>query len=385
MAKVSPVSIKYMIWASFRAEGPLEKPDVIGALFGQTEGLLGADLEMRELQKEGKIGRIEVDLEIVDGKSVGQIQVPSALDKTETTLVAAALETIDRIGPTEAQIEISKIEDVRGSKREFIMDRAKKLLEGLDGDGSFREMTQNLKEDTRAAKIMEYGATKIPVGDISGPELIVVEGRADVVNLLRNRVNNVVGMNGTKLPPEIAELGRTKELTLFVDGDRGGKLIANNVISNAKVAYVAVAPDGKEVEELTGKEILMALRKKIPTGVYLRRENFNGGAYGSDSQDEEAEPMDEAKRDKLRDVYEDQGRGTKSALLLDSDFSVIRKVGARDVPRSLKMSKKKVYAIVLDGAATGPIVRACDEGGVAYLGATNFSATDSDRVHLISL
>jgi DNA primase len=330
-----------------RAEGPLEKPDVIGALFGQPKVCLVQTWRCASFRKKGKIGRIEVDLEIVDGKSVGQIQVSSALDKNETTLVAAALETIDRIGPTEAQIEISKIEDVRGSKREFIMDRAKKLLEGLDGDGSFREMTQNLKEDTRAAKIMEYGATKIPVGDISGPELIVVEGRADVVNLLRNRVNNVVGMNGTKLPPEIAELGRTKELTLFVDGDRGGKLIANNVISNAKVAYVAVAPDGKEVEELTGKEILMALRKKIPTGVYLRRENFNGGAYGSDSQDEEAEPMDEAKRDKLRDVYEDQGRGTKSALLLDSDFSVIRKVGAREVPRSLKMSKKKFMLLFL--------------------------------------
>src|SRR3989344_3541031 len=98
MAKISPVSIKYMVHANFTAEGALEKPDVIGALFVQTEGLLGADLEMRELQKEGKIGRIEVDLEIVDGKSVVEIQVPTALDKSETTLIAAALETIDRIG-----------------------------------------------------------------------------------------------------------------------------------------------------------------------------------------------------------------------------------------------------------------------------------------------
>ena len=97
MAKVSPVSIKYMIYASFSAQGPVEKPDVIGAIFGQTEGLLGSDLEMRELQKEGKIGRIEVDLSVVDGKSVGEIRVPSALDKSETTIIAATLETIDRI------------------------------------------------------------------------------------------------------------------------------------------------------------------------------------------------------------------------------------------------------------------------------------------------
>src|SRR3989344_1160304 len=98
MAKISPVSIKYMIYAAFRSEGPLEKPDVIGAIFGQTEGLLGADMELRELQKDGKIGRIEVDLETVDSKSIGEIQVPTALDKSETTLIAAALETIDRIG-----------------------------------------------------------------------------------------------------------------------------------------------------------------------------------------------------------------------------------------------------------------------------------------------
>ena len=62
MAKISPTSIKYSIIANFVAEGPFQKPDVIGALFGQTEGLLGSDMELRELQKEGKIGRIEVDL-----------------------------------------------------------------------------------------------------------------------------------------------------------------------------------------------------------------------------------------------------------------------------------------------------------------------------------
>src|SRR5574343_1823144 len=148
MAKVSPTSIKYMIYATFKSEGPVEKPDVIGAIFGQTEGLLGAELEMRELQKEGKIGRIEVDLQIVDGKSVGEIQVPSALDKSETTLVAAALETIERIGPTEGQITITKIDDVRGNKRDYILERAKKLLAGLDGDTNIGEMSKAVTEET---------------------------------------------------------------------------------------------------------------------------------------------------------------------------------------------------------------------------------------------
>src|SRR3989338_4388754 len=169
-----------------------------------------------------------------------------------------------------------KIEDVRGSKREFIIERAKKLLESLDSESELGEMTKTLKEEARAAKIQEYGDERLPAGDLSGSEIIVVEGRADVVNLLKNRVNNVIGMNGTKLPAEIAKLGEEKEITLFIDGDRGGKLIAQNVINNAKIAFVAVAPDGKEVEELAGKEILIALRKRIPTDEFLRKEGNNG-------------------------------------------------------------------------------------------------------------
>lgn len=119
MAKISPVSIKYTVHAKFSAHGSVEKPDVIGALFGQTEGLLGNDLEMRELQKEGKIGRIEVELKSEDGKTTGEIKIPSALDKAETALIGAAIETIDKIGPTEATIEVESIEDVRGGKALF--------------------------------------------------------------------------------------------------------------------------------------------------------------------------------------------------------------------------------------------------------------------------
>jgi DNA primase len=406
MAKVSPVSIKYMIHASFKSEGPLEKPDVIGALFGQTEGLLGAEMEMRELQKEGKIGRIEVELEIVDGKSVGEIQVPSALDKSETTLIAAALETIDRIGPTEAQIKVLKIEDVRGSKRDFIIERAKKLLEGLEGHGDFEEMSKTLKEESRAAKIQEYGEEKLPAGDLSGNEIIVVEGRADVVNLLKNRVNNVIGMNGTKLPREIARLGETKEITLFVDGDRGGKLIAQNVINNARIAFVAAAPDGKEVEELMGKEILIALRRRITIGEYLRSLKYESRNFRDDRAERmevpasavvsapvsapvavsavEAEEYKGDLKAGIRSVFE-RIKGTKSALLLDNNLEVIRKVSAREIGKSIEFSKHKVYAVVIDGSATSGVIRACEEKGIKHLGATQFGSVEGTKVNLISL
>jgi len=412
MAKVSPVSIKYMIHASFKAEGPLEKPDVIGALFGQTEGLLGADMEMRELQKEGKIGRIEVQLETVDGKSVGEIQVPSALDTSETALIGAALETIERIGPTEAKIEVNRIEDVRGSKRDFIKERAKKLLEGLESktDMGIGEMSKNLKEESRAAKIQEYGDEKLPAGDLSGNEIIVVEGRADVVNLLKNRVNNVIGMNGTKLPKEIAILGETKEITLFVDGDRGGKLIGQNVINNAKIAFVAVAPDGKEVEELMGKEILLALRRRITTEEFLKSLKYsngnghsnsysNGGSYGYNRRET---PREEPRVEEVKPVVVEQVeyagdakaatrsafekiRGTKSALLLDNNFDVIRKVSNKEVGKSIDFSRQRVYAVVIDGTATSGVIRACEEKGVKYVGATTFGSVDETSVKLISL
>lgn len=384
MAKVSPTSIKYMIYASFKSEGPVEKPDVIGAIFGQTEGLLGEELEMRELQKEGKIGRIEVELQIVDGKSVGEINVPSALDKSETTLVAAALETIERIGPTEGQITINKIEDVRGNKRDYILERAKKLLAGIDGDSSFGEMSKTITEETRAAKIQEYGAEKLPAGDLSGKEVTVVEGRADVVNMLKNRVNNVIGMNGTKLPQEIARLGEEKELTLFVDGDRGGKLIAHNVIKNARIVYVAVAPDGKEVEELTGKEILLSLRKRIPVREYMSRDTGRYEIQDNEVKEERnVNVSPENAKTMVKSAYE-KIKGSKAAVLLDDNGDIIQKVSAREVSRAISHSRKPVFAVVIDGSATGPTIRICDEKNVMYLGATTFS-TDGQRVKLISL
>lgn len=387
MAKISPVSIKYMIHASFRVEGPLEKPDVIGAIFGQTEGLLGAELEMRELQKEGKIGRIEVELQTVDGKSVGEIKVPTALDKSETTIIAAALETIDRIGPTEAIIEVTKIEDVRGSKRDYIIDRAKRLLEGLDEGGEFTEMRRTLKEDSRAERIQEYGEERLPAGDISGHEVIVVEGRADVVNMLKNRINNVIGMNGTKLPAEIARLGEQKEITLFIDGDRGGKLIAKNVISNAKVAYVAVAPDGKEVEELTGKEILLALRRRLPREEFMRRflqgSDFGGNGGGFEMARASAGAGRNMK-EHLRAAY-DKVKDSKQALLLNEQGDVIKKVMPRELLKNIKESKTKVFAVVLDGPASSSVIKGCEEEGVMYLGANTFSDVEGAKIELVSL
>jgi DNA primase len=388
MAKISPASIKYSILAEFSSEGPLEKPDVIGALFGQTEGLLGNDMELRELQKEGKIGRIEVDLNTQDGKTTGEITIPSALDKTSTTIIAAALETIDKIGPTDATIKILEVEDTRGSKRDYIMERAKQLLGGIKGNAmESQEIGQELRESQRTMKITSYGDEKLPAGDLSGKEVIVVEGRADVVNMLKHNINNVIGMNGTRLPKEITTLGEEKELTLFVDGDRGGKLIAQNVMDNAKVAYITQAPDGKEVEELAGKELRMALRKKVKAKEFFSKfdDTSRSSVKSDDDSDDEGvskstKTLTSADREKLSEIFSDvKGR---NVLVLSEDLEVLRNVPASKL-NFLKLDKQ-VWALMVSTVSQS-VVSSAEKLGARYVVAKNFGKVDGANVELVSI
>ena len=385
MAKVSPVSIKYMVHANLNAEGALEKPDVIGALFGQTEGLLGADLEMRELQKEGKIGRIEVSLQKQDKRTIGSIQIPTALDQSETTLIAAAIETIERVGPCDAQIEIERIEDVRQGKRDYILERAKKLMMDIKGSTDSREISNEIKDSTKTASVSEYGKSKLAYGgDLENEELIVVEGRADVVNMVRAGIHNVIGMNGTKLPDEIKELSQDKVVTLFVDGDRGGKLIAKNVCENASINYIASAPDGKEVEELTSKEILMNLRKKVPAEKFLEERPRRSFSRREPTEKVEAKEinLDSDAKAKLKEISKSiDGEG--SAVLLDGDLEKIKEISAKTVSNSLRRVSG-VAAIVIDGNATSSIIKSAEDSKVQVIVAKNFQTTDT-TIKLLSL
>ena len=396
MAKISPVSIKYMVHANFVAEGALEKPDVIGAIFGQTEGLLGADLEMRELQKEGKIGRIEVELERNDRKTTGIIKIPTALDQSETTLIAAAIETIERIGPSDAQIEVEKIEDVRGSKRDYIIERAKELMKDVHGTTDSREISEKVKDDSRTSEITKYGKEKLPAGDISRNELIVVEGRADVLTLMRNRIKNVIAMNGTKLPETIKKLSEEKEITLFVDGDRGGKLIIQNVTDNVNVKYIAIAPDGKEVEELNGKEILMQLRKRMTPEEFFSKserrykkegskENYSENKHQSEETFVDKEEIDLSNKDKekLKQISE-ENRNTGKAIFLDKQLNEIKKISARALNGTLKKISEKPYILVIDGTVTEATIESAEQSSVQIIVAKNFSTTNT-KIKLLSL
>jgi DNA primase len=264
MARTYLSSIKYEIRATYDVAGVVEKPDIVGAIFGQSEGLLGEDMDLKELQQNGKIGRIEISVNKGKGKTSGEITIPSSLDRVKTSILAAAMETVEKVGPCEAHVKVNKIVDTRKEKREVITDRAQQLLkqmmkfEGAESD----ELAETIKSNIRIGKVVEYrGLTAGPEVETS-PSIIVVEGRADVLKLLSYGINSVVAMDGSNISPQLIELCKEKEVTVLVDGDRGGQLNAEKLSQLTKVDYVAVAPDGKEVEELAQKEILQALKRR---------------------------------------------------------------------------------------------------------------------------
>jgi len=258
---------KYIIETKFSIKGVVEKSDIVGAIFGQTEGLL-LDLDLRDLQKSGRIGRIEVENASKDGISEGIINVPSSLTRKETALLAATIETVSRVGPCEAEITLIEIRDVRETKRQKIIERAAQLLKQWDQKSlESSEIEEQMDTDIKLGEIITWGPEKLPAGPgvDSNPDLIIVEGRADVLNLLRIDIKNTVAVEGTQVPKSIIDLAKRKEnVTAFLDGDRGGTIILNELLQVAKVDYVARAPDGYEVEELTRKHMIKALQNKKP-------------------------------------------------------------------------------------------------------------------------
>jgi DNA primase len=262
--------LKYLIKASFEVDGRVEKHDIIGAVFGQTEGLLGSEFNLEELQNKDKIGRVHLDLKYQGTKTVGVIQIPSNLDRVETVILAAMLETVDRVGPYSARVTVESIEDLRAEKLKWIVQRARELLQQVkEQEPDIKEIIRQVSQKAEAPpKVIEYGEDKLPAGpDVERSDtLIVVEGRADVINLLRYGYTNVIALGGAKekAPRTILELAKNKKVILFVDGDRGGELILKNMLNQMHVDYVARAPKGMEVEQLTGKEIARALAQMVP-------------------------------------------------------------------------------------------------------------------------
>jgi len=402
MAKISPVSSKYIVHSSIDIEGVVDRPDVIGAIFGQTEGLLGADLELRELQRSGRIGRIEVNVETRTGRTKGNIIIPSSLDKAETAIVAAALEIIQRIGPCNAKIKVESIEDVRISKRTFVIERAKELLKNLMDSvmPDSQELADEVAYSVRVMEIQEYGKDRLPAGPAvdESDEIIIVEGRADVLNLLKHGFKNVIAINGTSVPETIGELTKRKIVTAFVDGDRGGNLIIKELLGVADLDYVTRAPDGKEVEEITKKEIHKALRSRIsaeqakldlgrnsnsnfnnnqksrPERQDKRpqrneRQDRNSPRYAQrrqSSQPAQHNKASEQEKKAFKEMLEDL-IGTRGAYILDNKLNILGKVPLSELMTTMNSLSSGVYAVVFDGEINKPLVQTAEKANVRYV------------------
>ncbi len=428
MGKISLVSAKYIIHATIKVDGIVDRPDVIGSVFGQTEGLLGSDLELRELQSSGRIGRIEVDLKTKSGKTEGIINIPSSMDKTETALIAAALETIQRIGPCNAEVNVQELEDVRIAKRGQVISRAKALLSNLT-HGTLpdtKDIKQKVSDAVRTAGIVEYGKDRLPAGPAvqESEEVIIVEGRADVLNLLKHDIKNAVAMNGTSVPKTIIDLCKSKEVTIFVDGDRGGELILKELNMVTDIDYAAKAPDGKEVEEITQKEIHQALRSRVPfkqaitslkngfqstsrpykerprrsvqtSRTNTRRDTTSNrrdtrSRYGPrrDYQRSDYRPstprITKTQKDKFKSLLDDL-IGTKGAYILDSKYNILGKVPAKELSATIPGLGRMTYAVILDGSVTKEIFEVAEKAKVNYIiGTKSYIKETRTRVKILT-
>ena len=391
---------KYLIHIKIEAEGVVEKTDVVGAIFGQTEGLLGEDMDLRDLQRSGRVGRIDVTLTSKHGKTAGDLYIASSLDRAETAILAAALETIERIGPCVSRISVEGIEDLRAIKRRKIVDRAKELLmESFDEVGlSTNEILAEVREASRVVKITAIGDDRLPAGPtvLESDAIIILEGRADVLNLLRCGIKNTVAVEGTKVPEIVAELSRKKNTTVFVDGDRGGDLILKELLQVADVDFVAFSPRGRSVEDMTRKEIIKSLRNKVPADVVraqvARNEPLSDLVFEITAPEDEAEPASQASsavqeaevlaaeekpepREAISSVegHADYMKGTGRARVLNSDAVILGDYTIKELEDILPKLDSDAAGIIMDASCGQKLVDSAYKKGLKYIAAREFT------------
>ncbi|MBN1280378.1 MAG: DNA primase [Candidatus Thermoplasmatota archaeon] len=385
---IDPSTTKYLIKAKIKADGIIEKSDVVGAIFGQTEGLLGDELDLRELQRSARVGRIEVELDSKNGKSDGVLTLPTSLDKVETVILAAAFESIDRVGPCKATIHVDEVEDVRVSRRKQVIERAKKLLNDVmeKSKTDSESIAENVRQAVQVEEITSYGHDHCPAGpNINDSDaVIIVEGRRDVLNLLKYGIKNVIAVGGTNVPRTVVDLSKEKITTVFVDGDRGGELILRELLQVADVDFIARAPQTREVEEIPQKLIMKSLKNKIPREQYMDMYNIkiegrNGDEKRQDNGERQSqrgrkeffqkkkeqpprkeeeqpgetaeEPVITTEKQKHYETILTEISGSLKAVLLDESGKEIRTIPVRELTDEIKKGDN-VSAVVFDGIIT---------------------------------
>jgi DNA primase len=395
--------VKYHVKLKFEVDGLVEKADIIGAIFGQTEGLLGPEMNLNELQKVSKVGRIEVNVETKGNMTKGDALIPMSTDISTAALIAAAIESIDKVGPFPAKFSLVGIDDIRAIKKKIIVDRAKKIVQdwATRTISEGEEMLKDVYDASKPGKLTSFGKAQLACGTgvFDSDWIILVEGRADVVNLLRAGYDNSIAIEGARIDESVTKLTEGKRVVAFLDGDRAGDLILKELHGVVKIDKVLRAPPGKEVEECTPLEISEILKDafspEIPSAqqhpVYHHqqqqqhhyerrhfrrekepREEYHAPHVPQQEALQSAQPSKEALAEDspemlsaVRDVYP-QINETLEAVLLDGSMNTLLKVPVSEVIKRLN-SAEGGKLLVIDGIVTQRLVDAADKAGIEYI------------------
>lgn len=336
----------------------MERADVVGAIFGQTEGLFGPEFDLNELQKTWKIGRIEINLESRNDRTFGEVLIPTSTDFETTSLIAATVESVDRVGPCNAKFRLISIEDVRAEKIKQIKERAKEIAKEWSKKvmSESSKILKDISESMGKSKITTYGKEKLPAGPAidKSDTVILVEGRADVLNLLRAGIENVIGIEGTGIPQSVIELSKNKKIIAFLDGDRGGDLILKELMQVARVDKVVRAPAGREVEELTPLEIMECLSNAVEVSL---------------PQIKKEAPPDISPQlaEKVRELKPSLSN-TLEAVILDDNLNELVRVPVSELAKKLDSEElRNAKYIIFDGIVSQRIVELSEKKGIVAI------------------
>ena len=362
-------AMKYMIRADLKVNGNVQRKDIIGAIMGQTEGLLGDDLELRKLQRTARIGHVDVEMESKGGKITGMIFIPSSMDNVETAIIASSLETIDRVGPCAAKITVVEIQDVRSTKVNAVIDRAKDLLLTMVNSGD--AATKTVIEEVRS--VLTVGTAKNFHGLTCGPNvessdaLILVEGRNDVRNLLNFGVKNAISCDGAgNIKQELIDLVKTKgTVILAIDGDRGGEMLFRQLDEMMNIDFVAQAPVGQEWELLPQKTATKCLSQKIEASKFAANlptdaEKVDKDAWLEDVEDFESEEAP-AEIHEYFDHIEDLKKSNAIFVMVDGTLS--EPVSAAKIASAAEEAEG-VVAMVFNGPVSDRILEIASESEI---------------------
>ena len=346
--------VKYHVKLSFDVDGLVERADIIGAIFGQTEGLLGPEMNLNELQRVSKIGRIEVNTTSTTNTTKGDALIPMSTDIDTCALISAAIESIDKVGPFDCKFKLEGIDDVRASKKEDIVRRAKEIKQKWstksvsEGDTMLKDVHEG-----STGKLTTYGKEKLQCGTgvFDSTWIILVEGRADVINLLRAGYDNAIAIEGAKIDDSIKELCDKKDkVVAFLDGDRAGGFILKELKSLVHIDVEHRAFEGVEVEELTPQQIDDILRS---TAEEMKSETTKPTLHDSG---------DKSIAELANKIYPNLNE-TLEAIALDSDQKEIFKVPISEVVDKLS-SQTGIKYLILDGIITQRLLDGAKRAGI---------------------